>query len=175
MNDPITRLARASRRGFLIWLGGLGAATAGVFFATRSEAAPYPPLRIPAGMVGDMRTRLGNLHARYSGIRASSGVTGVRRALVSDIGLLHFSDEWLAAIVRWIHAAGYADAADLMIDAAEVGGKAVRVSAATYLAESPSPLLMANGYAPRIIALHQQETEALAAENWKDLRRQLGI
>ncbi len=91
------------------------------------------------------------------------------------VGAEMLVDEWLETIQNWIRLGGWVDAADLLVDAAEIGGDAVRRNSAAFLAAAPSPLPLANGYGPRIVRLHRAETDALIKADWTDLRRQLGI
>ena len=141
----------------------------------RSAAPPYPPLVLPAGIPTLMAQRLNNIHSRYSVIRNTSGVPAVRQRIIADLHGYRGFDEWLISEVEWIDIAGWTDAADLMIDAAEIGGAPVRRNAAAYLSSRATPLLIANGYASRIVRLHKTETDAVAAADWVDLRKLLGI
>lgn len=141
----------------------------------RSAAPPYPPLVLPVPYAGLAGQRLQNLHGRYSAVRNALGVPAVRQRIIADIHGYRGFDEWIESIVEWIDLAGWGDAADLMIDAAEIGGSSVRRSAAALLTSRPTPLLMGNGYGPRIVRLHKTESDPTAIGDWKDLRRQLGI
>lgn len=141
----------------------------------RSAAPPYPPLVLPAGYPTLMAQRLNNIHNRYSVIRNASGVPAVRQRIIADLHGYRGFDEWLLSEIEWIDLVGWADAADLLVDAAEIGGLPVRRSAAAVLSGRPTPLLMTNGYAPRIVRLHRMEVDAGAIADWKDLRTQLGI
>ena len=141
----------------------------------RSAAPPYPPLVLPAGYPTLMAQRLNNIHSRYSVIRNASGVPAVRQKIIADLHGYRGFDEWLESEVEWIDLVGWGDAADLMIDAAEIGGPSVRRNSAAFLAARTTPLLIANGYAPRIVRLHRAEVDPAAAADWKDLRKQLGI
>lgn len=106
---------------------------------------------------------------------SAQGVTGVRGRVLGDIRTFRNSAEWLEAIQQWIQFGGWADTADLLIDAAEIGPDDVRRTSAAVLAARPTPLLATNGYGPRIVRLHARETDAIARADWTDLRRRLGI
>jgi hypothetical protein len=165
-----------TRRRMLAYSVGTGA---GLFlissFVDHSAAPPYPSLVLPPGVPSLMAQRINNLHLRYGAIRTVGGVSAVRQRIISDLHGYRGFDEWLESVQNWIRFAGWADAADLLVDSAEIGGASVRRNAAALLAAIPSGLPMANGYAPRIVRLHKMETDPAASADWRDLRRQLGI
>jgi hypothetical protein len=167
---------RMSRRRMIVYSAGTGA---GLYvlgsMVDRSAAPPYPRLAMPSGLPPLMVQGLQNLHARYSALRVSGGVPAVRQRVLADLHGYRGFDEWMCAVVEWIQLAGWADAADLMIDAAEIGGASVRRNAAAYLAARSTPLVVAALHGPRLVRLHKTESDASAAADWKDLRRTLGV
>ena len=99
----------------------------------------------------------------------------MRGQVIADLRGFRGNASWQETIVEWIDLAGWRDAADLLIDASESGDADVRRTCSARLIGRKTPLLMANGYGPRIIALQQNETEPLARQYWTTLRTQLGI
>lgn len=166
-----------SRRRFFTFAAGIavGGAAIGALLRTRDVAPPYPPLVIPSGFDPKLVERLRRLHQRYDKLRTIQGVAAVRQRILFDVHQLAPYDNWMIAIIHWIRVAGWTDAADLLIDAAEFGDASVRRNVAAILASFTTPLLMANGCGPRIIRLHTSETDAAARDDWRDLRKQLGI
>jgi hypothetical protein len=156
-------------------LCGLSGLTAATYFATHSAAAAYPPVVVPAGTPTELATRIVNLHRTYDAAKRAGGVVGLRTKVASDIATLSFSPEWLTSIMRWIVLAGWNDAADLLINIAEVGGATERISASAYLSSKSTPLLTAASHGTRLIALHTHETEPLAKASWSVLRKQLRV
>jgi hypothetical protein len=167
---------RISRRRWIAYSAGIGA---GLYvlgaFTDRSAAPPCAQLVLPPGLPTLTAQRLQNLHSRYSTLRAASGVAAVRQRIIADLHGYRGFDDWVSVIIDWIDLAGWNDAADLIVDAAELGGVVVRRNAAANLAGRKSALLIANGYQPRIIRLHKTETDPAAAADWALLRKSLGI
>jgi hypothetical protein len=167
---------RMSRRRMIAYSVGAGA---GLYvlgsMVDRSVAPPYPQLVLPSGLPALMVQRLQNLHSRYSALRVSGGVPAVRQRVLADLHGYRGYDQWLEAVVNWIRFGGWADTADLLIDAAEIGGDTVRRNAAVLLATTSTPLVTGALHGPRVVRLHKQETDAAAVADWKDLRRKLGV
>lgn len=169
-----------TRRGWLAAIGGCAGVGAVAGFAAKmltrgSLGTPLPPLVLPPNVGGLTATRLQGLHARYSALRAARGVAAMRAKIVADLRSFAGHQEWQEIITAWVELGGWADAADLLIDASEIADVQVRRSAAAVLSTRPTGLLLANGCGPRIIRLAQLEVDPLAAEYWRDLRRMLGI
>jgi hypothetical protein len=165
-----------SRRRLLTYSVGTGV---GLYllgsFVDRSVAPPYPPLMLPSTYTGLTADRLRNLHRRYDAVRTAQGVPAVRQRIIADLHGYRGYEPWLEAVAEWIDLAGWADAADLLVDAAEIGGPGVRRNAAALLTSRATPLLVANSYGPRVVRLEQLETDPAAKSDWRDLRRTLGV
>jgi hypothetical protein len=168
--------SKSSRRRWLLYSVGTGIGLYLLGAATdRAAAPPYPQLSVPAGYPPRAAQRIQNLHARYSTLRTTGGVPAVRQRIIADLHGFRGYEEWLEAVVEWIQLAGWNDAADLLIDAAEIGGPSVRQNAAALLAGRATSLLATNGYGPRVVRLHQTEADAAAKDDWRALRRLLGV
>jgi hypothetical protein len=165
------------RRTFVRALFGIGvtAAAGAAGYGYFARGASLPPLSLPAGLGSLATTRLQRLHSRYDAAFVSGGAAALRTAVGKDLVGFRGFDAWQEIVVDWIDLAGWAHAADLMIDAAEVGGVDLRRTVASTLATRPTPLVVAATHGPRIVRLHRAETDAMARTYWSDLRRVLGI
>lgn len=167
-----------SRRRFIAECAALGGVAVGAIWWNRQAdtvAPPYPAIVIPAGTHPLLRKRLENLHSRYSAVLTTGGVPAVRARLTNDIRSFAQADDWLTSIIEWINIAGWNDAADLLIDIAEIGDNAVRVTASTYLSAKTTPLVTAAVHGRRVVRLYKSETEPIALESWRDIRTRLGV
>ncbi len=141
----------------------------------RSVGPSYPPLELPVVFPALMTDRINNLHLRYSEIRTTRGVQAVRQQIIADLHGYRDFDAWIESIQNWIRFAGWSDAADLLIDSAEIGGQNVRRNAARILADNTTALPIQNGYASRIVRLHKAETDPDASAAWRTFRENIGI
>lgn len=170
----------APRQRLLSWLGVIIVAVFAAHRGFRSDAPPYtpiggPPIVIPDDTQPDLASMLRELHGRYNASKASGGTTGLRFLISRDLKRLANSEEGLSLIVAWIDLAGWDDAADLLIEAADVGSPAIRISCAALVMSRSTDLLTAGKHGPRIVRLHMTETEPLAKEYWLEVRRRLGV
>lgn len=99
----------------------------------------------------------------------------MRGQIIADLRGFVGHASWQELIVEWITHARWNDAAHLLIDAAELGEVDVRRLSAVQLASRATPLLAANGYGPRVVFLHQSESDAFTKDRWYDIRRLLGV
>jgi hypothetical protein len=164
-----------SRRRFLAGAAVLGATAASALFWNDVQATAYPPIQVPAEFTPLLAQRVRGLHAVYDKAKLTGGLLGLRAKIRSDLRTFTVSEPWMEAVVRWIDVAGWADASDLLVDAAERGTADVRRTCAVLLIDRVSPLLVPNGYGPRLVKLHRSETDPSVAAELLAARRVYGV